>query len=136
MVIRESFGVFMSHGDTVLHLRQPSSLESEVKRSRELLEQSAKGKAVMWDSETECNTIHSRDGISRCEQLPVFGQNVVFPNAFKSSEVSAGKMSLAETIHPHERADREPNMTEPKTPSPEPGELRVPKCKEFPHTSV
>ncbi len=72
------FGVFMSHGDTVLHLRQPSSFESEVKRSRELLEQSAKGTAVMWDSETECNTIASRDGISRYKQTPAFGHNVFF----------------------------------------------------------
>lgn len=59
MVIRESFGVFMSHGDTVLHLRQPSTLESEVRRCQEVLEESAKGKAVMWDLETECNTIYS-----------------------------------------------------------------------------
>lgn len=84
-------GVFMSHGDIVPHLRQPSSLESEVKRSRELLEQSATGTAVMWDLETECNTVASRDGISRYGQTLAFGQNVFFPNAFKSSEISAGE---------------------------------------------
>lgn len=91
MVIRESFGVFMSHGDTVLHLRQPSSLESEVEGSRGLLERSAKGEAVMWDLEAECNAIHSRDGISHCKQLPVFGQNVVFPNSFSQVKSQRGR---------------------------------------------
>lgn len=130
------FGVFMSHGDTVLHLRQPSSLESEVKWSQELLERSAKGPAVMWDLEIECNTIYSRDGISRNKRSLAFGQNVFFPNALKSSEISAGKMILAETIHPMREQTESQTRQRQRSIHWSQESFLVSKCKEFIHTSV
>lgn len=126
------FGVFMSHGDTVLHLRQQSSLESGVKRSRQRLERSAKGTAVMWDSETQCNIIYSRDGISHYKQTLAFGQNVfffffLFQTHLSQEKSQRGKMILAENNSSHERANRQPNKTQPKIRSLEPGQF--PHCQ-------
>lgn len=55
-----------------------------------------------------------------------------FPNASELSEISVGKMNLAERIYPMREQTEEPNK--PKIHSLEPGEFPSPKCTEF--TSV
>lgn len=75
-----------------------------------------KGTAVMWDfTKIECNTIYSRDGISRYRRSPAFRAKCgfFFPSAFELSEISAGKMILAETIHPmREQTESQTNQSQ------------------------
>lgn len=85
-----------------------------------------KGTAVMWDfTKIECNTIYSRDGISRYRWSPAFSGEMCF---FFSERIRVERNLSREddfgwNNSSHERADREPNKSKPEIHSLEPGEF-------------
>lgn len=91
------------------------------------------GTAVMWDFETECNTIASRDGISRYKQTLAFGQSVVFFLQTHSSRAKSqrGKTILAETIHPMRERTESQTRRRQRSIHWSRESFLVPKCKEF-----
>ena len=114
----------MSHGDTVLHLQQPSSLQSKVKRSWGLLEQS-KGTAVMWDLR-KLNVIQSilEMEFHVTSDRRRLGRNVFFfSKRIRVERNLSREDDFGSNNSSHEETDREPNKSKPEIHSLEPGEF-------------
>lgn len=107
------------------------------KTSRTLGTALEKQRLVTWRfGKRERKAIYSGDGISRYKRTLAFGHNVCFPNVFESSENSAGKMILAETIRPAREQTASQTRPSQRAIHWSRESILVPKCKELTHAAT